>query len=103
MRSVVWIISLLMLFTTVPVLGHDINVDLADEETRSIDVLYTPTPPNLDGYINDLEWQTQFTISYFDAFDGSSFREIYPETGSDEEFTDQADLAVTFYMLYDDT
>ncbi|MGA1872512.1 MAG: sugar-binding protein [Thermoplasmatota archaeon] len=71
-------------------------------EERHIEVPYAFDPPAIDGYIGEIEWQTEFTTSYFDAFDGTSFREIYPATGSDEEFTDQADLAVTFYMLYDD-
>ncbi|MGA1866308.1 MAG: sugar-binding protein, partial [Thermoplasmatota archaeon] len=73
------------------------------EEKRWAEAYYSFEPPVLDGRIGAMEWQTEFTTNYFDAFDGQSFREIYPAVGSDEEFTDQADLAITFYLLYDDT
>jgi len=69
---------------------------------REAEILYTFAPPVLDGSIGALEWQTGFTSRYFDAFDLLSFREVYPETGSDEEFTNQSDLSVTFYLMYDD-
>jgi Carbohydrate family 9 binding domain-like/PKD domain len=103
MRPTVLLISLLLL--GIPVFQADGNSPepLAGVSERYVEVLYTTEAPVLDGYIQNQEWQTQFTISYFDGFDGDSFREIYPEVGSDEVFTDQADLAITFYMLYDET
>ena len=67
---------------------------------RNITIPYTTEGISLDGHIGPGEWQTFRTGWYFDAFDGSSFREYY---GEDEEFSDQNDLSVTFYALYDDT
>jgi hypothetical protein len=104
MRLIAWLIPIVILTSTLPLIHADIIRPLSSDGERFVEVLYTFDAPELDGYIGSEEWQTQFTISYFDAIDGESFREIYPETGSDEEFLDQADdIAVTFYMLYDDT
>jgi len=102
MKLAAWTLSILMLGTLVPLLNTDAFTSSGTKEMY-IEIPYTFEPPVLDGSIGDLEWQTQFTTNYFDAFDGTSFREIYPADGSDEEFTDQADLAVTFYLVYDDT
>ncbi|MGA1820774.1 MAG: sugar-binding protein, partial [Thermoplasmatota archaeon] len=103
MKLAVWTLLLLMLGAMVPALSAGASPDTEPIQEMYIEVPYTFEPPVLDGAIGDLEWQTQFTTNYFDAFDGTSFREIYPPDGSDEEFTDLADLAVTFYLVYDDT
>ena len=67
---------------------------------RNITIPYTDVGISLDGHIEPGEWQTFRTGWYFDAFDGRSFHEYY---GEDEEFSDQNDISVTFYALYDDT
>ncbi len=102
MRIAYLVVSMIVLALT-PLAAPSEARDLLEmEDKRSIDIPYTFEPPVLDGNIGSLEWESEFAIHYFDAFDGESFSEVYPASGSDEEFVDQSDLAVTFYMLYDD-
>ncbi|MFW3145966.1 MAG: PKD domain-containing protein [Thermoplasmatota archaeon] len=82
--------------------GSDIAIAPQDPR-RSTEILYTFEPPVLDGYIDAREWQILFNSNYYDAFDQESFQEIYNTGGPEEEFTNQTDLSVTFYLLYDDT
>lgn len=103
MRLIAWFVPLLLLAAPLYYTDGEAKGSILANEEKYVEILYTFDPPNLDGYIDPEEWQAQFTINYYDAFDGESFREIYPETGSDEEFSNQTDIAVTFYMLYDDT
>ncbi|MEA3559877.1 MAG: sugar-binding protein [Candidatus Thermoplasmatota archaeon] len=102
-KFVCLIVLMLLLLGTVTFFNDAEGVDLTAVERRSIEVPYTLEPPVLDGDIDDVEWHSEFATHYYDAFDGECFREIYPVGGSDEEFTNQSELAVTFYMLYDDT
>ncbi|MBN1391091.1 MAG: hypothetical protein JXA22_10670 [Candidatus Thermoplasmatota archaeon] len=103
MKRAVLLVSVLLLGLLPGMIEGEEPAALSMDGGRQIEVPYAFEPPQLDGNIGSLEWYTEFTTNYFDAFDGLSFREVYPPEGSDEEFTDQADLAVTFYLLYDDT
>ncbi|MBN1539068.1 MAG: hypothetical protein JW939_02905 [Candidatus Thermoplasmatota archaeon] len=104
-RKVIFVMLILSLFPIIAKADEDLGSMIGEqnEEKRWTEAYYAFEPPVMDGWIGDMEWQTEFTANYFDAFDGQSFREIYPPEGSDEEFTDQADLAITFYLMYDDT
>ncbi|MGA1847950.1 MAG: sugar-binding protein [Thermoplasmatota archaeon] len=104
MKKAVSIMFMISLLSVMPSEISDAGELTAfEEEKREADILYTTEPPVLDGRIGALEWQTEFASRYFDAFDLLSFREYYTGTGLDEEFTNQSDLSVTFYLLYDDT
>lgn len=103
MKRSVLLIAMIMLLTTIHFgTASDVQQPADIDDLRSIEIPYTFIAPELDGRIGAVEWNAEFAMHYYDAFDGESLREIYPESGSDEEFTNQSELAVTFYLLYDD-
>ena len=105
MRVEAWLISVLLVTIPISMMGEGDSPPIEPErnDSRNIVVRYCFEAPVLDGKIEVSEWDTLNGSNYFDAFDSMTFREIYPSEGSDEEFTDPGDLAVDFYILYDDT